>query len=63
MNERLPVVWTELGMLNPIRVLIVEDSAEDAELLLNDLVNYGLAPTWERVETEADYFADGATCD
>lgn len=38
-------------MTTPIRVLIVEDVSDDAELLLFELRRGGYAPTWERVET------------
>ena len=41
----------------PIRVLILEDSASDAELMLRELRKAGLDPTWERVETEQDFAA------
>ncbi|MCR4304292.1 MAG: EAL domain-containing protein [Gallionella sp.] len=35
----------------PLRVLIIEDSEADAELLLHDLRHGGYAPAYERVET------------
>ncbi len=38
-------------MTTPIRVLVVEDSLDDAELMLLELQRDGYAPTWERVET------------
>ena len=41
----------------PLNVLIVEDSADDAELLLAELEEAGFAPAWKRVETEAAYQA------
>jgi signal transduction histidine kinase len=41
----------------PLNVLIVEDSADDAELLLNELQEAGFAPAWKRIETEAAYRA------
>lgn len=41
----------------PLNVLIVEDSADDAELLLAELHEAGFAPAWKRVETEAAYHA------
>jgi len=44
-------------MTIPIRVLIVEDSAADAELMLGNLTDHGFAPHAERVETEAAYLA------
>ena len=37
----------------PLRVLIIEDSAEDAELEARELVRGGYDPTWERVDTSA----------
>jgi two-component system, NarL family, sensor histidine kinase UhpB len=39
-------------MAEPIRVLVVEDSAEDAELLLRELRRGGYAPDALRVDTE-----------
>ncbi|MEX2499634.1 MAG: EAL domain-containing protein [Wenzhouxiangellaceae bacterium] len=41
----------------PIRVLVLEDSADDAELALEALRNHGLDILSERVETESDYLA------
>jgi signal transduction histidine kinase len=38
-------------MTTPLRVLIVEDSEDDAELLLRELRRNGFEPMWERVET------------
>ena len=38
-------------MSKPLRVLIVEDSKNDAELLVGELRQGGFEPTWERVET------------
>jgi signal transduction histidine kinase len=40
-----------------LRVLILEDRAADAELMLEELRQAGFEPVWERVETEADYLA------
>lgn len=40
-------------MAKPLRVLIVEDSEDDAELLLNQLRRGGYSPSFERVETAA----------
>ena len=37
--------------MKPLRVLIIEDSEADAELLLHDLRHGGYAPEFERVET------------
>src|SRR5258708_332776 len=44
-------------MPTPLRILIVEDSADDAALLADELKSFGLAPKWKRVETESDYCA------
>ncbi len=41
----------------PLRVLILEDRAADAELMLHELRRAGFDPDWRRVETEADYLA------
>src|SRR3972149_9934842 len=41
----------------PIRVLMVEASPGDAELMLGNLADHGFAPQAERVETEAAYLA------
>jgi signal transduction histidine kinase len=39
------------------RVLLVEDSPFDAELMIEELKRVGFEFEWERVETEADYLA------
>ncbi len=44
-------------MPTPLRVLIVEDNADDAELMVLHLRQAGFEPDWRRVETEADYLA------
>ena len=44
-------------MTTPINVLTVEDSADDALLLINELKSAGFDPKWMRVETEPDYCA------
>ncbi len=41
----------------PLRVLILEDSPADAELMLHELRRAGFDPDWVRVDTEADYRA------
>lgn len=38
-----------------ITVLVVEDSPEDAALIIHELQRAGLTPEWTRVETEADF--------
>lgn len=42
-------------MSQPLRVLLVEDDPDDAELVLHELRKAGFDPVWHRVETEADY--------
>jgi diguanylate cyclase (GGDEF)-like protein/PAS domain S-box-containing protein len=44
-------------MAEPLRVLIVEDRADDAELIARHLRDTGLNAVWERVDTEAAYAA------
>jgi len=44
-------------MSNPIRVLIVEDRPEDAELMQYQLRQTGFDPDWTRVDRETDYLA------
>jgi PAS domain S-box-containing protein/putative nucleotidyltransferase with HDIG domain len=41
----------------PLRVLIVEDQPDHAELMALGLRHAGFAPQWQRVETEAEYLA------
>jgi two-component system, sensor histidine kinase and response regulator len=45
----------------PIRVLIVEDSPADAELIAARLNEEGFIPDWQRVQAEPDYLAALAT--
>lgn len=45
-------------MAKPIKLLLVEDSPDDADLLLAELRRAGFAPEWKRVETEPDYLAE-----
>jgi PAS domain S-box-containing protein len=42
-------------VLRPLRVLIVEDSPADAELMALELRHAGFAPEWECVETEEGF--------
>ena len=44
-------------MTTPLNVLILEDRAADAELMLLELRKANFEPDWQRVETEADYRA------
>jgi two-component system cell cycle sensor histidine kinase/response regulator CckA len=44
-------------MTTPLRVLIVEDSPDDAELMALHLAEEGFQPDWRRVQTEPDYRA------
>ena len=45
-------------MISPLRVLILEDRPEDAELVLHELRRAGFEPDWLRVDTEAAYLAN-----
>jgi PAS domain S-box-containing protein len=42
-------------MPSPLRVLILEDQADDMELMLRELRREGFTPVWKCVETEKDY--------
>ncbi|HKX32583.1 MAG TPA: PAS domain S-box protein [Blastocatellia bacterium] len=44
-------------MSTPLRVLILEDRASDAELVLHELRRAGYSPDWRRVEDRAEYLA------
>ncbi len=44
-------------MTQSLRVLILEDSPDDAELFVRQLRRAGFEPDWRRVDTEADYLA------
>ena len=44
-------------MATPLRVLILEDRASDAELMVHELRRAGFDPDWQRVETRSDYEA------
>ena len=41
----------------PLRVLILEDSPTDAEVMVHHLREAGFAPDWRRVDTEAEFRA------
>lgn len=41
--------------MEPLNILVVEDSPDDAVLLAEELKDSGFAPTWKRVETKSDY--------
>ena len=41
----------------PIRLLILEDRPEDAELMIYELRRSWFDPAWERLQTEADFLA------
>jgi two-component sensor histidine kinase/AmiR/NasT family two-component response regulator len=43
------------GVPLPIRVLILEDQADDAELILHELRRSGFEPSGQRLETEAEF--------
>ena len=42
----------------PLRVLVLEDRADDAELLVHELEESGFALEWHRVEAESEYVAE-----
>jgi DNA-binding NtrC family response regulator len=42
-------------MSDTVRILIVEDDPNDAELMVRELKRGGLNPDWVRVQTEAEY--------
>ena len=44
-------------MSKPLRILILEDNAADAELNIHELRDAGFDPQWQRVESEAEYLA------
>jgi PAS domain S-box-containing protein len=53
--ETQPVVDPQTSQGRSIDVLIVEDWAPDAELLVHELRRGGFAPVWHRVDSEAEY--------
>ena len=44
-------------MAIPLRVLILEDQEDDAELMVHELGRQGFAPSWQQVQTESAYLA------
>jgi PAS domain S-box-containing protein len=42
-------------MTTPLQVLILEDRAADAELMVRELEKSGFKPDWQRVETEREF--------
>jgi CheY-like chemotaxis protein len=50
-------IHEEVFVAVPLRVLIIEDRPDDAELMLYELRRAGFEPEWERVETESEYLA------
>lgn len=42
-------------MKGPLRVLILENRASDAALIVHELRRHGFEPEWSRVETEAEF--------
>src|ERR1022692_1919418 len=45
-------------MATPLNILIVEDSPDDADMVVAELRRAGFAPKWKRVETELDFLAE-----
>jgi len=45
-------------METPLRILLLEDKATDAELLIREVKRAGFDPEWRRVETEAEFLAE-----
>ncbi|NET05846.1 MAG: PAS domain S-box protein [Symploca sp. SIO2B6] len=41
----------------PLHVLVLEDSLDDTELMLEELIQAEFDPIWQRVETESEYLA------
>ena len=45
-------------MRKPLKVLFVEDSQDDMEMMLHQLRRDGFDPDWKRVDTEADFLEE-----
>lgn len=41
----------------PLRVLLVEDSVDDAEMIIHELVRSGYSPAWRRVDAAPEFHA------
>ncbi len=46
-----------MEMSEPLRVLIVEDTPSDADLIVRELRRTGFTPEWVRVDTEPEYLS------
>lgn len=53
-----PAAHHEIALKTPLQILIVENSADDADMLLGELRRAGFDPTWKRVQTEPDFLAE-----
>lgn len=56
-SESVSYPKARLGKRKPLRLLLVEDSEDDAELILLELRRSGFAPNSQRVETRQDLIA------
>src|ERR1700736_2863601 len=56
-SRRGTIIMAGESVKTSLRVLILEDRAEDAELMVRELQCGGFEPVWQRVQTEADYLA------
>src|SRR5690349_3018339 len=45
-------------MTTPLRLLMLEDRARDAELLIAELQSAGFEPDWVRVQTRQEFIAE-----
>ncbi len=55
LGEAVPA--SETSLRQPLRVLVLEDSARDAELVVRELRDAGYDLQWARVDAEEDYRA------
>jgi signal transduction histidine kinase len=58
LRKTLPPMLAASAQPTVLRVLLVEDRASDAVLILHLLREAGFAPEWRRVETESEYLAN-----